>query len=396
MPWLSVRNLTPDLIVFDGVIGAVLPDRLRTVFLRVSDVENVESALNVLQKQRRIEYTLFRTNEDTDTTQFSTIAEAKQFAAEAAGAGGSLAGIFILRPGASVTFPDSLVFADWNTLYARLEISGGGIVFIDDSLSPGSPIILPQGVYDLRGVYIQGVGNSQPTVVLSDGFYIFGKVCRFQNIKLLCYNSSPIIIVDGAEKGLVHFIDSSLTMMSSGHFLQKVQNSSGSADLVLENSVIYSPNQSGFAVYVDSGELVSFSVTKCSRILPNSLAGFGDIDVIRDSGSVVSKAQASLTGLISSVLCTEAVRRYGTALSGPKDGQNRFFTTPDSFTHDSLSGDTIVVYHNGRRLMQKSLILGGDYFPLESNGPGTGYNAIYFLAFTPNSYSAIEADYSVA
>ncbi len=83
--------------------------------------------------------------------------------------------------------------------------------------------------------------------------------------------------------------------------------------------------------------------------------------------------------------------RKGVGLVGVCDGVNRLFKTPMKFVHDpSVTGRTIEVFQNGRRLAQASSpnVLDGEYYVLESGGMGTGFDAIYFLvpAPTPSTY----------
>jgi hypothetical protein len=401
MPWLRVKNLTLDLLAFDGVLGVVLPDSTRTVFVRVSEVEALRTSLVILQTQGRIEFNVFNTTEiEDDDAEYVTLADIKRFIADAVSSAGSgNSGIFILRPGATVTYPTNVVFSDWASLYARLEANGGGIVIIDDSLAPGSAVYVPSGLYDLRGVYIQGLGSSQPTVVFESGVQLVGRTLRIQNINLLCDIDDDLVAVDGAENGLVHLIHSKITMLSSGHLLSKMAGSTGTAELILESSSINPATGTGHPVYVGSGEIVNISATKCSRVFPNSISGSGDIDSVRDTNSVVAKTHGDLSGLLTLTLCTAAARKYGIPLLGPRNGENRVFSVPDPFVHDIVLGETIVVHHNGRRLKQSligSVDDGGEYYPFESGGSGTGYDSICFLSFTPNIFSELQSDYMLA
>jgi len=89
--------------------------------------------------------------------------------------------------------------------------------------------------------------------------------------------------------------------------------------------------------------------------------------------------------------------RVGVSLVGPKDGANRVFrTTPDHFKHDlTVSGRTIELWHNGRRLTQTSVLNpgAGDYWVEESGGVGTGYDTINLLTFAPINRSSLLANY---
>jgi hypothetical protein len=403
MPWLRVKNLTLDLIAFDGVLGIVLPDSTRTIFVRVAEVEALRTSLVLLQEQHKIEFNVFNTPEiEDDDAEYVTLADIKRFIAEAIsavpGASGA-SGIFILRPMATTVYPDNIVFADWATLYTRLVASGGGIVIIDDSLDPGSAIHIPSGTYDLRGVFIQGLGSSQPTVIFDNGVAIIGRTLRIQNINLLCDTSGDLVSVVGVSNGLVHLIHSKVTMLSTGHLLSKLSGSTGLAEIVLENSIINAATSSGHPVYSGTGEIVQLSATKCSRVFPNSLSGSGDIDAVRDLNSVVSRTHGLLFGQLTLTLCTAASRKYGIPLLGLRNSINKVFLVPDVFVHDLILGETIVVHHNGRRLKQATTGTpseGGEYYPFESGGPGTGYDSVYLLGFTPNQFSEIEADYLLA
>lgn len=89
--------------------------------------------------------------------------------------------------------------------------------------------------------------------------------------------------------------------------------------------------------------------------------------------------------------------RVGVALTGPKNGSNRIFSTlPDHFVHDlSGSGKTIELWHNGRRLVQSTVSdpSVGDYTVAESGGIGTGFDTINLLTFAPVSRSTLLANY---
>lgn len=92
--------------------------------------------------------------------------------------------------------------------------------------------------------------------------------------------------------------------------------------------------------------------------------------------------------------------RVGVPFVGPLDGVNRIFrTTPNHFVHDlSVTGKTISVYHNGRRLIQTSVPnpATGDYTVSESGGPSTGFDTINLLTFAPVGRSSLVADYQLA
>jgi hypothetical protein len=76
---------------------------------------------------------------------------------------------------------------------------------------------------------------------------------------------------------------------------------------------------------------------------------------------------------------------------------NRKFTTPDVFIHDPTNtGTTIEVFHCGRRMLQSLTgdVREGDYYVSESGGPGTGFDTINLLSFTPGSRSVLVSNYS--
>lgn len=396
MPWLRVKNLTKDWIVFDGVLGLVPMEGVRTVFVKVEQVENLRTSLVSLQEQGMIEFNVFNTLEiEDDDAEYVTLADIKRLISDAIGATGSAtAGFFVLRPGSLVTYPTNIVFPTWASLYPQLLANGGGIVIVDDSLTPGATIPIPAGSYDLNGVILEGFGNSQPTVKIDNGVSFTSSSFRATNLNLLFDNSSTLINVSGSQDSFVQFINSKITMLSTGDLLRKVSGSTGLADVVLEGSIVNPSVSTGYLLRVDSGEIAEISATKCSKLSTNSVAGLGDIDAVRDTNSVVSRSHAALLGSITVTLCTGVTRKYGIQLSGVKNSNNRLFFTTDNYIHDSLLGETIVVHHNGRKLRQSlGDVVSGEYIPFESGGLGTGYDAVYLLAFSPNSHSNLEADY---
>lgn len=74
--------------------------------------------------------------------------------------------------------------------------------------------------------------------------------------------------------------------------------------------------------------------------------------------------------------------KYGIGLTGPIDGVNVTYTTPDKFDPTAQA-----VYYNGQRL---SLTL--DYSIAESGGPGTGYDTVNLLVI-PKVGDHLLADY---
>lgn len=397
MPWLRVKNLTQDWIVFDGVLGLVPMDGIRTVFVKVEQVENLRTSLVSLQEQGLIEFNVFNTAEiEDDDAEYVTLADIKRLISDAiVAAGSTTAGLFILRPGAPVTYPTNIIFTSWASLYPRLLANGGGIVILDDSLTPGSPISLPAGSYDLSGVFFEGFGSGQPTLKIEDGFLLAGKTFQARNLNLLFDNSSDFITVGGAAKGFLQFINSKITMLSTGSLLYKAAGSTGTAELILEGSLVNPATSTGFPLKVDSGEIVEISATRCSRLASNTVTGAGDVDAIRDLNSLISRVHAGLTGTITTVLCTGVTRKYGIQLIGSRNSLNRIFFIPEYYTHDLFLGETVVIHHNGRKLRQSPTgsITDGEYMPFESGGLGTGFDSVYFLSFSPNSLSDLEADY---
>ena len=91
--------------------------------------------------------------------------------------------------------------------------------------------------------------------------------------------------------------------------------------------------------------------------------------------------------------------RVGVGFVGAQDSSNRVFrTTPDFFAHDLAgSGQTIEVFHNGRRLMQVATADPsiGDYTVAESGGVGTGYDTITLLTLAPTANSLLVGNYQV-
>lgn len=79
-------------------------------------------------------------------------------------------------------------------------------------------------------------------------------------------------------------------------------------------------------------------------------------------------------------------------LIGLRNGSNRVFFTPDKFINGSYSGNIfhITVEHNGKELYENI-----DFTIAESGGPGTGYDTLNFIAFTPVSHSLLYATYAI-
>jgi hypothetical protein len=85
--------------------------------------------------------------------------------------------------------------------------------------------------------------------------------------------------------------------------------------------------------------------------------------------------------------------REQVALIGLKDGSNRTFYTPEKFLNGSfVTGDQfhIKISHNGKGLYENI-----DYTIGESSGPGTGYDTINLISFSPTSSSLLFATYAI-
>lgn len=92
-------------------------------------------------------------------------------------------------------------------------------------------------------------------------------------------------------------------------------------------------------------------------------------------------------------------QRVGIPLGGARDGTNRTYHTPENFFHDVLvTGTTIEVFSNGRRLIQTATRdpSVGDYWVSESGGTGTGFNTINLLTFTPVARTTLVSNYQAA
>lgn len=79
-------------------------------------------------------------------------------------------------------------------------------------------------------------------------------------------------------------------------------------------------------------------------------------------------------------------------LIGLKNDVNRTFYTPEKFINGSYYGNTfhITVEHNGKELYENI-----DFTIAESSGPGTGYDTLNLISFTPNSNSLLYTTYAV-
>lgn len=82
--------------------------------------------------------------------------------------------------------------------------------------------------------------------------------------------------------------------------------------------------------------------------------------------------------------------KQGMDLIGTQDGCNRTFTTVDKFLEGIQDGNEfhINIRHNGRVLVRNI-----DYTVIESGGPGSGYDTVNFISFSPAANSIIKVDY---
>lgn len=78
-------------------------------------------------------------------------------------------------------------------------------------------------------------------------------------------------------------------------------------------------------------------------------------------------------------------------LIGLLNGTNRTFFTPDKFINGAYNGNVFAptVMHNGKRLFENI-----DFTIGESAGPGTGFDTINLISFTPNTHSLLNATYA--
>ncbi len=80
-------------------------------------------------------------------------------------------------------------------------------------------------------------------------------------------------------------------------------------------------------------------------------------------------------------------------LIGLKNNSNRTFYTSEKFLNGTfVTGDQFHIHikHNGKDLYE-----GIDYTIAESSGPGTGYDIINLISFTPVPHSLFKATYAV-
>lgn len=127
-------------------------------------------------------------------------------------------------------------------------------------------------------------------------------------------------------------------------------------------------------------------VVECSDI---DLLQFNDDQkqFLQDAGIVKG---LEVTAVISTL---PYLWREEISLIGAKDGVNRTFYTPDKFLNGTFTtGDHfhIHVKHNGKDLYESV-----DYTIGESGGPGTGYDMINLISFTPATTSLLYSTYAI-
>lgn len=79
-------------------------------------------------------------------------------------------------------------------------------------------------------------------------------------------------------------------------------------------------------------------------------------------------------------------------LIGLRNNSNRTFYTPDKFINGTWYNNhfVITIEHNGKQLYENI-----DFTIAESGGPGTGYDTIHLISFTPVSHSLLYATYVI-
>lgn len=112
-----------------------------------------------------------------------------------------------------------------------------------------------------------------------------------------------------------------------------------------------------------------------------------DISIDELDGYVINFIESQGGGGTSTYLWKENID-----LIGLQNGMNRTFFTPDLFLDGNFEGNSfnISVFHNGRK-MARDL----EYTIAESGGPGTGFNTVNFVSFSPISSSTIRATYAI-
>lgn len=139
------------------------------------------------------------------------------------------------------------------------------------------------------------------------------------------------------------------------------------------------------------GELKNKILTKNIIILCS------DIDLLQFNAE--QKAFLQSAGVVDGLTAsggdgyTAYLWRQEENLIGMRNGINRTFYTAQPFLNGVyITGDQfhISIMHNGKGLYE-----GLDYTIAESGGPGTGYDTINLVSFTPNTHSILKCTYAV-
>lgn len=121
-----------------------------------------------------------------------------------------------------------------------------------------------------------------------------------------------------------------------------------------------------------------------------------DIDLLQFNDDQKSLLQSTgiikgleVNGVVSTI---PYVWREKIPLIGMKNSSNRVYYTPDKFINGSYYDNIfhITVEHNGKELYENI-----DFTIAESSGPGTGYDTLNLISFSPNQHSLLYATYAV-
>ncbi|MGE3319988.1 MAG: hypothetical protein AB7I18_11905 [Candidatus Berkiella sp.] len=134
-------------------------------------------------------------------------------------------------------------------------------------------------------------------------------------------------------------------------------------------------------------DLLQFNV--CEKEWLASL-GF-NVGLEIDCEQISDEALACIDGYVSGGSVNYRFREE-IPLIGLKNNSNRIFYTPDKFINGSYFGNTfhIEIKHDGKALYENI-----DYTIGESGGPGTGYDTINLIKFSPTVKSTLFAWYAV-
>lgn len=424
MPFLYVRNLTDRQLGFDSVLQRIDAKAVKVIAITAHQVEKLSNSLVAFEQDGYIEYDVFNNPDQIfDDTEYVTLEDIKALISTATG--NVTSGTYILKPNATTVYPDSIVFSNWNSLYAQYILDGGGgFIVLDGSLNGGLVPLLP-GSFDLSDAILIGANDTKPIVSVPNGFSLSKPTLRTRNVQLQFNTSSTVIDVINTDSN-INLIDSTIQMLSTGDLINK-QAGTGTLDIKLTNSSFLS--SSGHILNVDAGELVSLYAFNDSYYQDDVFSGGGDIDAYIDASVDTSTTQPNHLGVLTNILIDDAdrvgyddtlvapplgantvqeaidalkggvatFRAIGVELIGIKDGSNRDFQTPDKFVH-VLGGDTITIMHNGRVLQQSSVPnpVFGEYYVYESGGVGTGYDSVHFLSFIPVNISILLSSYTIA